>query len=63
MNSVDDRTLHTHCLRCGRRLKTEEAQRNGYGQVCAKKLHKTAGDRLFKVSMIYLKQEENDGRK
>lgn len=29
--------LHTKCLRCGRRLKTEEAQMLGYGKVCWEK--------------------------
>lgn len=29
---------YTHCLRCGRRLKTDTAQMLGYGTVCYKKI-------------------------
>lgn len=30
--------LYTHCLRCGRRLKNEQAKQLGYGAVCIKKI-------------------------
>lgn len=29
---------HSRCLRCGRKLKTEEAKMRGYGKICEKKI-------------------------
>ena len=29
---------HQYCLRCGRKLKTDEARAIGYGKVCLEKL-------------------------
>ena len=31
-------TLHTHCLRCGKKLTSTTSQRRGYGWECWKKL-------------------------
>ena len=30
---------HEYCLRCGRKLKSEEARMLGYGKICYKKMH------------------------
>ena len=39
------------CIRCGRRLKTQEAKERGMGKVCAKKYReKEERNKLFKVS-------------
>ena len=29
--------IHTHCLRCGRKLKSQEAKERGYGKICWEK--------------------------
>lgn len=29
--------IHEHCIRCGRKLKSEEAKKLGYGPICWKK--------------------------
>lgn len=55
--------VYTHCLRCGRKLKTDEARQRGYGKICAEKMKQTSDNRLFRISMLYLNQEENNGRK
>lgn len=34
----DGSRLHTHCLRCGRRLKDLTAMERGYGETCYKKI-------------------------
>lgn len=61
-NVMEEVKVYTHCLRCGRRLKNEEAQSLGYGRVCIKKIT-TPINRLFPVAMIYLKQErDSNGR-
>jgi len=31
---------YTHCLRCGRKLKTAEARKIGYGKICLEKAKK-----------------------
>ena len=38
---------HEYCLRCGRKLKSEEARVRGYGMVCIKKLKTENKNRLF----------------
>ena len=40
---------HEYCLRCGRKLKTPEARKIGYGPTCLKKLENKMAtkDRLF----------------
>ncbi len=30
---------YKYCLRCGRRLKTDEARQRGFGKVCYEKAH------------------------
>ena len=44
---MSDQKLYTHCLRCGRKLKNEEAQKLGYGPICIKKIPKKQENRLF----------------
>lgn len=34
--------IYPICRRCGRKLKTEEAQRLGYGKVCFKKVNENS---------------------
>lgn len=43
---------YTHCLRCGRRLKTQESKMIGYGAVCLKKRENPHKHRLFDASKI-----------
>lgn len=38
---------YTHCLRCGRKLKNEQAKKIGYGIVCYKKIQTNKKTRLF----------------
>lgn len=41
---------YKYCLRCGRRLKTEEARILGYGRICAERVKNKAIKRpLIKV--------------
>lgn len=35
------------CLRCGRKLKTPEARKKGYGVVCEKKMKRNNKNKLF----------------
>lgn len=46
MNDVD-KQIHKFCLRCGRRLKTEESKLKGYGPICEKKAKNDKQNRLF----------------
>lgn len=39
--------IHLRCLRCGRVLKSEEAQERGYGRVCWEKKQKDTQENLF----------------
>ena len=42
------------CLRCGRRLRKQEAKELGYGKICYEKMKKeTRKKTLFKVKSIY----------
>lgn len=40
---------YTRCLRCGRKLKSEQAQIKGYGDICYKKLQYNHTQNLFNV--------------
>jgi len=40
-------TLFTHCIRCGRLLRTYEAKQRGYGVVCWEKRDRTQANKLF----------------
>ena len=40
---------YEYCLRCGRKLKNEEARIKGYGIVCEKKLKQECKKRLFDI--------------
>ena len=42
-----NRKVYTHCLRCGRKLKSDEAQLLGYGRVCFKKAKLDCQEKLF----------------
>lgn len=42
-----EQTVHLKCLRCGKRLKSEEAMARGYGKVCWEKHQKDRQSRLF----------------
>lgn len=42
-----DNTLHTHCLRCGRKLRSIEARMRGYGPICEQKVNTDVTRRLF----------------
>lgn len=50
-NSLDDidvnRVRFVCCLRCGRRLKTADSQRIGFGKVCWQKQQKEHQTKLF----------------
>ncbi|KOV86073.1 MULTISPECIES: DUF6011 domain-containing protein [unclassified Streptomyces] len=35
-------TTHTHCLRCGRPLRTARSQATGYGPTCARHIRRAA---------------------
>ena len=37
----------THCLRCGRKLKNEEARKIGYGKICLEKMKTKNTKKLF----------------
>jgi len=43
---MNNRT-YTHCLRCGRKLKTIESQKIGYGKICESKIKKVEKFKLF----------------
>lgn len=62
MNNVDDQKLHKYCLRCGRKLKTENARILGYGPICAKKINLSHSNRLFEADMLYLSGRNENGR-
>lgn len=38
INESSDIKYHKNCLRCGRKLKSDEARIRGYGLVCWKKM-------------------------
>lgn len=42
-----EQTSHLKCLRCGKRLKSAEAQARGYGKICWEKHQKDRQSRLF----------------
>lgn len=50
--------LYNRCLRCNRKLKTEEAKRIGYGKVCLEKSKKSKVINLLEVENE--KREETD---
>jgi hypothetical protein len=37
-------TTHTHCLRCGRALRSARSQATGYGPTCARHIRNTPAD-------------------
>lgn len=43
----DKKIVYKYCLRCGRRLKSDEAKRVGMGKVCAEKASKKGNYKLF----------------
>ena len=38
---------HDRCLRCGRKLRTDEARKIGYGKICLEKVKRDKTKRLF----------------
>lgn len=40
-------TLFTHCIRCGRILRSYEAKQRGYGVICWEKRRDTLVSKLF----------------
>ena len=44
---LSDSELHKTCLRCGRKLKTEDAKIRGYGPVCYEKILSNKQSLLF----------------
>lgn len=38
---------YEYCLRCGRKLKNEEARKKGYGIICERKLKHETRQKLF----------------
>ena len=38
---------YEYCLRCGRKLKSDKARQQGYGQVCLRKIKIKQKNRLF----------------
>ena len=51
-------TTHTHCLRCGRTLRTAKSQAAGYGAKCAAKVRKAPVDTTdYKAHQITSAQE------
>lgn len=42
--------LYDKCLRCGRKLKTEETRKRGYGDICWKKVNENKKVRLFDIA-------------
>ena len=47
IGQIDGGKLHTHCLRCGRRLKNPESKLLGYGVVCYEKIKTARCNKLF----------------
>ena len=43
----DKKKDYNKCLRCGRKLKTDEARKIGYGKICFEKMKKEKKQRLF----------------
>ena len=41
---------HEYCLRCGRKLKNQEARLKGYGEICEKKMRVEHRRKLFEVN-------------
>ena len=37
MEKQKEKELYQYCLRCGRKLKTDEARQRGFGKICALK--------------------------
>ena len=44
---MDTEKDHEFCLRCGRKLKNQQARERGYGNICFKKLKQVEQNRLF----------------
>lgn len=45
MNLIDKE--YEYCLRCGRKLKSDKARVQGYGNICFKKMKSNQKNRLF----------------
>lgn len=51
---------HSKCLRCGRKLKTEQSQELGFGKVCWEKYNTESQMCLFEVNKDACKQQHDD---
>ena len=41
---------YEYCLRCGRKLRSEETRKRGYGIICFKKMKVNQRNRLFTIT-------------
>ena len=41
---------YEYCLRCGRKLKSDKTRKQGYGDICFKKMKTNQRNRLFTLS-------------
>ncbi len=46
-NTIPDHRDYVYCLRCGRRLISQEAKQKGYGKTCEKKMKAESKMSLF----------------
>lgn len=42
---------YEYCLRCGRKLKSDRTRRQGYGDICFKKMKASHRNRLFTLPL------------
>lgn len=40
---------YEYCLRCGRKLKSDKTRKNGYGDICFRKMKTKQKNRLFNI--------------
>lgn len=45
--SKEDKSEHLVCMRCGRRLRSKESRRLGYGKICYEKMIRKTSNKLF----------------
>ena len=48
-NNIIPQKEYARCLRCGRKLKSEENRQRGYGKICFEKLQVNQTNRLFTI--------------
>lgn len=52
--------IRTHCIRCGRKLKTPESQELGFGKICWEKWN--SGTHIKPLFSIDTKDEKENNR-